>query len=1109
MYRREESKRSESHNVGILPAGFPQVIEGRGSALKKPLGKATRKANTEANTSVKPNIVGGLVGAYRRRAFFTTAGVSLLTLGLSVGVVGAQTTVPAQAQPAPAAQASPPLQAAPPKSAASTGTTGAAKKKQNPSAKTGAKSRVNSKSTPANADKNAGMTLHIVPIQRGNQGGVTRSAAPPITPAGNITIAPAAIPSPTSTMITFNYIGSDIVNVLKFYSQASGLTIAADPSLSGQVTIINPKQVTIDDAFKILQSVLAVRGFTAVQNGNVLSIVPFELARTSTSILNPGVNEEGETKVDSRNQFMTQVIPLENVDADSLSRELAPLISKGASLIGSNGSNALILTDNASNVQKFLLMVEALDKKSNQTELKTYPLRRAEASAIADIINNLYKQITTRGRGGQPQPGQQFQPPQPGQPQPGGPSRPAVVAVADIRTNSVIVVASSDTQDRIATDIISRLDDDDTNTLTTKIVKIKYADAVQVANLVSNVLTNSHAGSAAGGQSGQSFQQRAFGGFDPFGGGGQQQQPTASSADPFGKVIADPRTNSILITASTDRMKLIENLIEQLDRDVPVEPTTFVFPLKNAQADDVAYALGQAFGTSNSNNSNSSYYNFGGGGNGNGSSKRQPIQRRLSATSNTNPFGRSAARRGLPPGPPNAPGNDGTNAVSGSDPGAAEGVAGVMTADGFVPAEDVNGTDANGNKKPTRQFGRYYGGYGYGNNTRSLGQSGGPQFGRGREGGYANLLQLQNNVFVTASPNGDNLIVTTTPDNYEAVRQIIESLDVVARQVLIEVVVAEVTLDTDQKLGFSLSGALKNLIGGSNTANGQINLQSPGSSSSFDPLAAGTQFVLSSSNYTALLQAISADSKVKVLATPRVFTSNNQQAEIDIVTKIPYITGQTSGGFSSLVSTNVEYLPVGFQLTVTPRITRQGLVTIDVLQDATDLLRYQTLGVGANANPYPVTNDRTTDTSVTIQDGETVVIGGLIRDNRTLNTNKIPILGDIPILGQFFRSRELTRSKTELMIFMTPHVVNSVAEARELTRNQAMPLVKQIPDLGKQHPNLKFDVKVNGKSVSGDAADGSTPIKTKKVKPPKKADTTSGDSTTGDKMSDPTDKPNG
>ncbi len=1066
----------------------------------------------KVNTKEKMYINGGIIAAYHRRAFNTTTGLSLLTLGLAVSITGAQTTpTPTQAQPAqtaPAAQAAPPVKAAPPKSPAVEGTNGTVKKKQNTSVRQVTKGRASTKAAPANANKNAGLTLHVVPMQRSNPGATTRGVPPPVTPAGNITIAPAAIPSPTSTMITFNYIGSDIVNVLKFYSQASGLTIASDPSLSGQVTIINPKQVTIDDAFKILQSVLAVRGFTAVQNGNVLSIVPFELARTSTSILNPGVNQDGETKVDSRNQFMTQVIPLENVDADSLSRELAPLISKGASLIGSNGSNALILTDNASNVQKFLLMVEALDKKSNQTELKTYPLRRAEASAIADIINNLYKQITTRGRSGQPQPGQQFQPPQPGQPQPGGPSRPAVVAVADVRTNSVIVVASSDTQDRIATDIISRLDDDDTNTLATKIVKIKYADAVQVANLVSNVLTNSHAGSTASGQSGQSsFQQRTFGGFDF--GGGQQQQQTASSADPFGKVVADPRTNSILITASTDRMKMIENLIDQLDKDVPVEPTTFVFPLKNAQADDVAYALGQAFGTGNSNGGNNSYYNFGGGGNGNSNSKRQPIQRRLSATSNPNPFGRSASRRGLPPGPPNAPGTDGSNAVPGSDTAAPEGVAGIMTQDGFVPAEDVNGTDSSGNKKPTRQFGRYYGGYGYGNNTRSLGQSGGPQFGRGREGGYANLLQLQNNVFVTASPNGDNLIVTTTPDNYEAVRQIIESLDVVARQVLIEVVVAEVTLDTDQKLGFTLSGALKNLLGGTNTANGQINLQAPNSGTSFDPLAAGTQFVLSNSNYTALLQAISADSKVKVLATPRVFTSNNQQAEIDIVTQIPYITGQTSGGFSSLVSTNVTYLPVGFQLTVTPRITRQGLVTIDVLQDATDLLRYQTLGVGSNANPYPVTNDRTTDTSVTIQDGETVVIGGLIRDNRTLNTNKIPILGDIPILGQFFRSREISRSKTELMIFMTPHVVNSVAEARELSKIQAMPLVKQLPDLGKQHPNLKFDVKVNGKSVNGDSTEGSTPVKTKKVTPPKKADTPSGDGTTGDKATDPLDKPNG
>ena len=104
--------------------------------------------------------------------------------------------------------------------------------------------------------------------------------------------------------------------------------------------------------------------------------------------------------------------------------------------------------------------------------------------------------------------------------------------------------------------------------------------------LVNTTLSNARPGGSSSG--GANFQQRAFGGFfNPFFGGGQQQQENVQSTDPFGKVTADPRLNNVIITASSERMVTIDRLIDQLDKDVPFEPTTFVFPLKNAQADDM------------------------------------------------------------------------------------------------------------------------------------------------------------------------------------------------------------------------------------------------------------------------------------------------------------------------------------------------------------------------------------------------------------------------------------------------------------------------------------------------------------------------------------------
>ncbi|MDW8208935.1 MAG: secretin N-terminal domain-containing protein [Chloroherpetonaceae bacterium] len=864
------------------------------------------------------------------------------------------------------------------------------------------------------------------------------------------------------TPFSFDFRGADITNVLRFFAQMSGLTISTAEGLSGQVTIINPKPVTLDEAFKVLQSVLLVRGFTALQNGNVLSIVPIDRGVGQTTVVSPGLNDDGTVTIDPKNQIMTQVIPLDNVDAEALARELAPLVTKGASLIGSSGTNSLILTDTASNVQRFVTLVDALDKTSNNTELMVYPLRYAEATAIADIINNLYRQTTTRGRGGggqqQGQPGQMPIPQAPGMPgQPGqqgaGAGRPAVIAVADVRTNQVLVVASPANQQQIARDIISRLDDDGANTLDTKPRKIKYADATQVANQVNTILSGMRLGGGGESRSSNpSFQQRVFGGgFGGFGNFGNQTQSTevVASTDPFAKVTADARTNTVFITATPERMRKIDELIDLLDVDVPVETTTFVIPLKNAQADDVAFALTQAFGTgTGQNNPGFGGFFFGFGGN-QRQAGRQPIQRRLGAQNNSI-FGRSVRTRSVPPGPPNAPDAhlEPQDVEWQGTTGSAipQGIPGVMTPNGFVPM-DTEETER------TRQF--PFGGFG-GFNQRRLGQNTGPQFGRGRTGTFSNLLQLQNNVFVTPSPYGDSLIVTTTPENYKAITDLIEQLDVVQPQVLIEVIIAEVTLDKNEKLGFALGGRFANLFNRINTGQARVNLPAPGSGTTFNPTAAGTQFTLTGANYDALIQALVSDSRVKVLATPRVFTSNNQQANIEIVTEIPYVTGQnvTAGIGGNILTNETATRNVGYTLSVTPRIARQGLVTIDVISEATDLLRFDELGTGQSSLRLPVVNTRYTDTSVTVMDNETVVIGGLIRDSNTLNLSKIPILSDLPFIGQFFRSRERVNQRVELMVFMTPRVVRSVEEARELTRRQGALILPNNGNLRKIEPNL-------------------------------------------------------
>ncbi len=879
---------------------------------------------------------------------------------------------------------------------------------------------------------------------------------------------------------SFEFRGSDIDNVLKFFSQISGMTITKDASLTGSVTILSPSPITLDDAFKVLQSVLNVRGFTALPKpGNVLSIESIKSAVPHTGFIGTNLNANN---LDPRNPVTTQIIPLQNVDAVTMAKDLQPLVDTGGSLVGSAGTNDLILTDSATNVQRFIDLISALDKTASKTEMVIYPLHHADAQVMADLINNLYKQLSpSRGQNGQQQGRGGGGPfgggggPQPnGQQDQQASGLPAVVAEADTHTNSVIVVASPDIQEQIKTTLLNKLDEDAEALLGTQSRKIQYASAIDVANTVNTVLSNKYNGFANSSQSGGSpFQRRAFGGGfggggffgGGFGGGGfgggnsQTPQVSVQSSDPLAQVAADARTNMVIITASPERMIDINKLIDELDVPIVTESTTIFIPLKNAPASVVAQVLNSAFSSTQSGANYGNIYNFGGGGSGsstgNNGLTRQPIQRQLGTTSST-AGGRSVMGHGPILSSPGLPPGGITRVVPQPLPQGvpASGISGTMTQDGnFVPdrtPDDPNAADPNSD--PTRQvfrgFGGGFGGFGGG------GQNTTPTYGPSRTGTYSNLSNLTGNVVVTPSPDGSGLIVTTPPANFQAVQQIVNSLDVIPRQVMIEAVVAEVSLSSDGKQGLSLGSTFQNILGHSNTLKQQFNLFPQGLETTFDPLAAGGQLYLNSTNYSSLLQAITTDSRVKVLSTPRVFTSNNQQAQIQIVTEQPFINGQTvgTGTTTNNISNSVEFANIGIILNVTPTISQDGLVTIDVQQETSDLVNFDTLGTGASAIVVPVIDDRYTDTEVLVQSGETVAIGGLISDSKTINVTKIPVLSDIPLLGQFFRAHETVRNKVELLIFLTPHVITSPEQARAMTIQQGNPVVQQLNDL--QHQDL-------------------------------------------------------
>jgi hypothetical protein len=277
------------------------------------------------------------------------------------------------------------------------------------------------------------------------------------------------------------------------------------------------------------------------------------------------------------------------------------------------------------------------------------------------------------------------------------------------------------------------------------------------------------------------------------------------------------------------------------------------------------------------------------------------------------------------------------------------------------------------------------------------------------------------------------------------------------RQVLIEVLVAEIALTDDTRLG--LDWALKS--GSFRVGQQSIAPEAPDSFSlapavgRLVPLAGGglTAFAFASGEFFAMLNALASDNRVNIVSNPHVLTSENKKAVINVSTSVPIITGQQTstvsqpgtqpgGGTSTQIITGgvnqtVEYRDAGVVLTVTPRIGERGTVALDVKQEV------NSVGAAVPPTNSPSFVKREAETSVVLLNNQTLVLGGLIQDKLTVDDRGIPLLKDIPIIGYLFGFKEKKLEKTELLLLITPRVVGTALDAARITEE----LRRTTPDL--------------------------------------------------------------
>lgn len=293
----------------------------------------------------------------------------------------------------------------------------------------------------------------------------------------------------------------------------------------------------------------------------------------------------------------------------------------------------------------------------------------------------------------------------------------------------------------------------------------------------------------------------------------------------------------------------------------------------------------------------------------------------------------------------------------------------------------------------------------------------------------------------------NSLIINASASEFREINNIIRQLDMVRPQVLIEAIVVEVDATSNWGLGINWDMGGKsgtNLYGGSSGMGGVPNFSNPAGLTDKTlavPVTPNT-FTLgyvrdASILGFVLLNATGQEQSINVLSTPHILTIDNQEAEINVGEEIA-ITTNTRVTESDSIYYTYEYKPVGLKLKITPHITKGERITMDFFLEANSVLDQTST---ATTKP-PDLGKRDMKTKISVQDGMTVVVGGLIRSSKKENEYKVPILGDIPLLGWFFKNKTKEDEKTNLLVFITPRVVTDPEKIKKITEEKEQAIKK-------------------------------------------------------------------
>lgn len=678
------------------------------------------------------------------------------------------------------------------------------------------------------------------------------------------------------------------------------------------------------------------------------------------------------------------------VQVPNVTVTVEPEVSTNSLLINASREDHVLIAD----------LIQRLDRPSTLMDMvRVIALERAPAERVKEILEELYQS----GAGGEGREGR------------------TIGVVEDKRTNSVVVTAAPGELDNIES-LVKRIDETEVKgQAEIGVFLCENEDAEKMSELLNELMTGQAREGGGGVTAAEGEEKRSI----------ESMLISFATEDEAGRelflktirenvqITFNTRTNSIVAVAPPSTLRLIEQLVRKLDQIQKRSVMVKVFMLTNADATRMIDILNEMFALEEGDEAQAEFQRgrsieVEGGSTATGGA---PVAESQAGPERRGTFGRPKTTFVA---------DERTNSlIVAGWPEDIDVVADVIDQLDSRPIQDRDNfvfTLVNQDAETIQQALDTY----FQEEVArldALGDTVSPQ------------RRMEQEVSVIAHPESNQLIVSASPRFRPQVISLIEQLDMAPPQVMIQVMIAEVTLDDRFEMG--LEFALQELkFSETAVPGGNGVLQS----SHFDVVggtdlgAAGTglggfSFTITGEDFNFLVRALQSDSRLEVIQRPMIMCQDNQQATIQIGQSVPTPSGsQTFGGQTS---TQVQYQDVGVILNVEPHINPDGFVYLLVEPEVSSVTD-STIQIAPGAFA-PIFNRRQASTNVAVMDGETVVIGGLITTTENESESKVPLIGDVPGLGMLFRTTTRTKNRTELLIALTPKIVRTVEDGRRLS----------------------------------------------------------------------------